>query len=313
MAVLYRENFQSRVLEEACLAFDVPYRVIGVRFFERKEVKDALSYLRAAKNPKSATDLSRIIGTPSRGIGKVTVQKCWPRSRRKDVRAWRDVSFKEFAPALRGKLESFADLMKHIAHAIETLPASDAVRYTLEASGLESMFKEDSVEGPEHLENIRELVNLATRYDDPPGGGLPPEGIERLLEDAALQSDQDEIPAGVGSSGGVRERGAVSLMTAHASKGLEFDAVFVSGLEQGLFPSLREGEGDRDPEEERRLFYVALTRARKNLFLTFSAARLRYGTREYTIPSEFLEDIDPRLMTLVSRERSGTAHAGLID
>ena len=160
------------------------------------------------------------------------------------------------------------------------------------------MHKDDIEEGEERLGNIRELVNLAVRYDD----ALPPEGIERLLEEAALQSDQDEL---------AEKLAAVSLMTVHASKGLEFDAVFVTGLEQGLFPSLR--DDTRDSEEERRLFYVAVTRARKFLYLTYAGQRMKYGSREFTLPSEFLEDIDPRLMTAISRESSDTMHGDIID
>jgi DNA helicase-2/ATP-dependent DNA helicase PcrA len=130
-------------------------------------------------------------------------------------------------------------------------------------------------EGAERLANIHELVNLAVRYDDE----TPPEGIANFLEEAALQSEQDALEEGA--------RG-VSLMTAHASKGLEFDAVFVTGLEQGLFPSTRES-GDRDAEEERRLFYVAMTRARKRLFLSYAHERMKYGAREPSLPSEFFD------------------------
>ena len=286
IAVLYRENFQSRALEEAMLAFDVPYRVLGTRFFERKEIKDTLSYLRAALNPKGSADLVRIIGVPLRGIGKTTLDKILAGQEEK------------LAPAARAKVISFRDTLAKIAHAIKTLPASEAVRYCVEASGMEAMHKDDADEGLERLENIRELVNLSVRYDHE----APPEGIEQLLEEAALQSDQDEL---------AEKRAAVSLMTVHASKGLEFDAVLVTGLEQGLFPSIR--DDTRDSEEERRLFYVAVTRARKLLFLTYAGQRMKYGSREFTLPSEFLEDIDQRLLTVLSHEGSGTAHGGLID
>lgn len=272
IAVLYRENFQSRVLEEAMLAHSVPYKVLGVRFFERKEVKDVLAYVRAALNPKSRVDVLRIIGTPARGIGKVTIDK---------VLAGKE---SELPASAQAKIASFRGILERIKKACEVLPASEAVRYAAEESGLEKMFQ-GAEEGKDRLENIQELVNFATRYDHME----PLEGIEHLLEEAALQSDQDQL--GEGESG-------VALMTVHASKGLEFDTVFVSGLEQGLFPSLRESE-KRDDEEERRLFYVALTRARKRVYLTYANQRMKYGEREYTIPSEFIDDIDQRLfMTL---------------
>ena len=141
------------------------------------------------------------------------------------------------------------------------------------------------------MDNIRELVNFAARFD----GDAPPLGIERLLEEAALQSDQDQLE---------EKQQAVTLMTVHASKGLEFDAVFITGLEQGLFPSMHESSEKRDDEEERRLFYVALTRARKLVYLTYAAQRMKYGTREFTLPSEFLDDVDPRLVEVQQRKRS---------
>jgi DNA helicase-2/ATP-dependent DNA helicase PcrA len=281
VAVLYRENFQSRVLEEALLRYEIPYRVLGVRFFERAEVKDILSYLRAALNPKSRVDLSRIISTPPRGIGKTTLDKI--------------LVGESLTGAAAEKVKKFRETLLKIKHAIETLPASEAVRFTMEASGIETMLQADSDEGQERLGNLQELVNLAVRYDDVPSPG----GIERLLEEAALQSEQDSLREN-------GERAAVSLMTVHASKGLEFDAVFVTGLEQGLFPSTREAE-DRDNEEERRLFYVAMTRARKRLFLSYAHERMKYGTREPSIPSEFFEDIDERLMLSYKKKR------GLLD
>ncbi len=281
VAVLYRENFQSRALEEAMLAAGLPYRVLGTRFFERKEVKDVISYLRAAMNPKSRTDVARIVGVPTRGIGKVTLEK---------MIAGEDAAL---PAAARGKVAVFRAALEAIHNAIGVLPTSEAVKYALEASGMEEMFKGGGDEGKERLLNARELVNFSARFDD----SAPPEGIERLVEEAALQSEQDSL----------QERdNAISLMTVHASKGLEFDAVFITGLEQGLFPSMRVGEssGERDPEEERRLFYVALTRARKRVFLSYASERMRWGSREYTLPSEFISDIDARLVTAPKEENS---------
>jgi len=280
VAVLYRENFQSRALEEAMLTFGVPYRVLGTRFFDRKEVKDVLSYVRVALNPKSRSDLTRIASVPPRGIGKVTLEK---------MVAELD---HEAPTAARTKIEAFRKTLEIIKKGAETLPAPDAVRLAFEVSGMEALFKnqKNTEEGKERLGNVNELINFATRYGDE----KPPEGTLRLLEDAALQSEQDQLED---------KENAVSLMTVHASKGLEFDAIFVTGLEQGLFPSVRENDTTRDPEEERRLFYVALTRARERLFLSFANERMRYGSRELSIPSEFLEDIDPRLMVSAAREQ----------
>lgn len=277
IAVLYRENFQSRAIEEAMLNFGVPYRVLGTRFFDRKEVKDTLSYLRGSLNPKNRSDISRILAVPSRGLGKVTMEK---------ILANLDATL---PPLMRRKVETFRETLEKIKKGIETLPASEAVAHAFEASGMEAMYKAQD-DGQERIDNVVELINFAARFDDE----LPPLGIERLLEEAALQSDQDQLDDA---------HNAVSLMTAHASKGLEFDAVFVTGLEQGLFPSMRESEG-RDEEEERRLFYVALTRARKLLFLSYALQRMKYGSREMTIPSEFIDDIDSRLIETKERKRS---------
>jgi len=275
IAVLYRENFQSRTLEEALLSFGVPYRVLGTRFFDRKEVKDTLSYLRVALNPKSKSDLARIASVPARGIGKVTLEKMIAEEDEK------------LTGATAAKITTFRKQLAVIGEAIRTVPASEAVRAAFEVSGMEAMYEKEAQAGEseaaERIANVRELVNVAVRYDDLPA----PEGIERLLEEAALQGEQDTLD---------KEQPALSLMTVHASKGLEFDAVFITGLEQGLFPSQRQSDTVRDEEEERRLFYVALTRARTRLFLSFAHERMKYGSREYALPSEFLRDIDERLV-----------------
>ncbi len=277
IAVLYRENFLSRALEEACIEIGLPYRVLGTRFFERAEVKDLLSYLRAALNPESRNDITRIIASPPRGIGKQTLDKMFRGEE------------SSLAPAARNKISLFRNLLHRMREKIQSVRTSEAVHFALVESGMEKNFLRGDEEDRERLANARELVSLATKYD----ALSPPEGIERLLEDAALLSEQDSLdPAFTGEK---VQQGAISLMTVHASKGLEFDAVFVTGLEQGLFPGMRDSD-DRDPEEERRLFYVALTRARKHLFLTYALSRLKYGSRDYGVPSEFLEDIDPRLL-----------------
>lgn len=278
IAVLYRENFQSRALEEALLHHGVPYRVIGTKFFERKEVKDVLAYLRAAFNPRANADLARIISVPPRGIGPSTLAKIL------------DGKESALTSAARAKVDTFKALLARIREAAHTLPASETVRLVIEGSGLAASLQKGGEEDHERLENLHELASVATRYDF----DAPPEGLEKLLEEAALQSDQDEVDTSIG---------ALSLMTMHASKGLEFDVVFITGLEQGLFPSTRT-EGDRDPEEERRLFYVALTRAKRQVFLSCAGERMKYGSREHAIPSEFLDDIDQRLVQYVGRDQN---------
>lgn len=270
IAVLYRENFQSRALEEAFLHLGVPYRVIGTRFFERKEVKDLISYIRAALNPQSKNDIARIVATPPRGIGQTTLAKMFAGEEQ------------ALPSAARAKIDRFRKLLGDINSAATTLPCSEAIAFALEKSGMKAMFEKDDESGRERLENVYELVNVAVKYDHE----VPPTGMARLFEEAALQSEQDEVD---------QTMDGVSLMTAHASKGLEFETVFITGLEQGLFPSTRE-TGKRDEEEERRLFYVALTRAKKRVFLSFASARMKYGSREFAVPSEFIRDIDQRLL-----------------
>jgi len=269
IAVLYRTNFQSRALEEAFLNFEVPYQLLGTKFFERREVKDVLSYLRLALNPGSNADLSRVINNPTRGIGKVTMLK---------VIAGDRASLNAGAIA---KVQKFDNIMMDIAKAASEKKLSDTIKFIMKRSGLEEQFIEEGTEeAMERIENLRELVTLASRFDTVD----PNEAIEQLLETAALQSDQDEIKD-------KEELNAVRLMTIHAAKGLEFAYVFVTGLEEGLFPHERIDDGKTDNEEERRLFYVALTRAEKKIYLTYAHMRTIFGQQKVNLPSSFINDI----------------------
>ena len=272
IAVLFRANYQSRAIEEAFLAAGIPYQMLGVRFFERKEIKDVLSYLKAALNPESLPDIERSLNTPPRGIGAVTLQKIFSGGR------------ESLPKAMGEKVNSFYTLLAQIREKILSEKTSVAVQYAIEASGVGKMYRKGNEEDEERIENIRELGALATKYDAFPPG----EGIEKLLEEASLMSDQDAL--GEEEDGG----GAVKLMTVHASKGLEFSYVFITGLEDGLFPhkSFDASEISRErEEEERRLFYVALTRAKEKLFLSHAAVRTVFGGRQMNLPSEFLLDI----------------------
>lgn len=269
IAVLYRTNFQSRALEEAFLNFGIPYQLLGTKFFERKEVKDVLSFLRLALNPGSIADLTRVINTPARGIGKVTLLKI--------VEGKRD----ELKGATLAKVEQFDQMMMDIADCARTHKISDTLKFIMKRTGIETNYRKNGTEEDlERLENLRELVTLATRYDELD----PEEGTEALMENAALQSDQDEIKD-------KEEHDAVRLMTVHAAKGLEFPYVFITGLEEGLFPHERLDDRGVDHEEERRLFYVALTRAEKKVFLTYAHMRTIFGSQRVNVPSSFLSDI----------------------
>ncbi len=269
IAVLYRANFQSRALEEAFLSFGIAYQLVGTKFFERKEVKDTLAYLRASLSSENLSDIKRIINMPTRGIGKVALLKIF------------EGKSETLPPKTKKEYENFLILLEKIKEKIENTKPSEAVKFILEATGMEEAFKNAGDEGEERLENVRELVTLATRYDNIPGIT----GMEKMLIDAALQSDQDDLD---------KKQEGVKLMTVHASKGLEFDTVFITGLEENLFPhtsKLEEEIPTEDSEEERRLFYVALTRARKKIFLCYTQVRTIFGSKQINIPSEFVLDI----------------------
>lgn len=280
IAVLFRANFQSRVMEEAFLSYNIPYQVLGVRFFERKEVKDVLSYIRASLNPESVLDIRRVINIPARGIGKVTVAKVF-------------AGEKDSLPAKTLiSVNKFYDLLLNIRDYIEGHSVSEILKFVITETKLDASLK-DEPDGDERLENLQELVTLGLRYDH----FESTEGIERLIEEATLMSDQDTMGSKEEKLPGVK------LMTVHASKGLEFNTVFIAGLEHGLFPHER---GERltgaDAEEERRLMYVAVTRAREKLYLTYASMRTIYGMRDIRLPSEFLSDIPDELITRESRD-----------
>lgn len=275
VAILYRANFQSRVLEEAMLKYNVPYQVLGVKFFERREIKDTLAYLRAALNPQSLGDIKRIINFPTRGIGKVTLAKIF------------SGDTESLPIKMRIKINNFYETLEEIKDHIQSDKASQVIKFVVKKSGIEHELGNGTEEEMERLENIKELATLALKYDNLENGM----GIEKLLEDASLASDQDSIMLNEEKSGKDKNVNGVKLMTVHAAKGLEFKYVFIVGLEDGLFPYQRHGENDVDSEEERRLFYVALTRAQNKLFLSFTNFRTIFGSRQINTPSEFISDI----------------------
>ncbi len=279
IAVLYRTNFQSRALEEALLRFGVPYTLLGTRFLDRKEVKDVLAWVRLSLEPARDSDRVRAIQSPSRGIGKVTIAKIAVGKQ------------SELTPAVRAKVDAFESIVSTLHTESETMLPSLFVKRVIELSGIDEALLKDGEEGQERLENARELATLASRYDTLPGR----DGIAAFLADTALAGDQDEMDR---PQSGEKKEG-VTLMTVHGAKGLEFDVVYVTGMEEGLFPHQGMGnEEERDEEEERRLFYVAMTRAKKELVLTLARIRRIYGTDFMSEPSSFLSDIDASLMTV---------------
>lgn len=286
IAVLYRTNFQSRAIEEAFLRGHIPYKLLGTRFLDRKEVKDVLAWVRLCLEPTRETDRMRAVQFPARGIGKVTLGKL--------TAGMRDT----LKPGERAKVESFETLIQELHEASIHMEPSAFVRLVIERSGMEEALKKGGEEDAERLENAKELATLASRYDVTPGT----EGINGFLADTALAGDQDEMDRDQSKTG-------VTLMTVHAAKGLEFETVFVTGLEEGLFPHEGMGDEKRDEEEERRLFYVAVTRARTQLILTLARVRRIYGTDYMAAPSSFLTDIDDHLLLL----EEGDEHEMIIE
>jgi DNA helicase-2/ATP-dependent DNA helicase PcrA len=198
----------------------------------------------------------------------------------------------ELRGAALTKVLAFRALLARIRAAAAELPPSKFIQFVTKESGMEKKLREDAIEGAERLENLRELGGLASRYDAAP----IPDGLQQFLESAALASEADELK---------EETNAVRLMTVHASKGLEFKNVFITGLEEGLFPYVRDGEEKSDKEEERRLMYVAITRARQRAFLSCASVRTVYGSSSLTEPSQFIGDISPELLEIESPERLG--------
>jgi DNA helicase-2/ATP-dependent DNA helicase PcrA len=275
ICVLYRANFQSRSIEQVLLAENIPYHVLGVRFFDRKEVKDVMSYLRLAENVDSVEDMKRALSNPTRGFGKVSLTKIL------------SGNLSELPASAQEKIHHFWKCIDEIKEYIDNHLPSEIILKIIKVSGMEEKYKETGdEEAAERLGNIYELVTLATEYDK---YGVV-EGINKFLEEASLVSDQDTD---------TDEINKVRLMTIHASKGLEFEYVFITGLEEDLFPSKRLNAAKptaEESEEERRLFYVALTRARKKLFLTNAKNRMLFGKRQMQFRSEFLDDIPEGLV-----------------
>lgn len=267
-AVLYRTNAQSRALEEALLEHRIPYRIVGgIKFYQRKEIKDILAYIRYLLNPRDMLSLKRIINVPARGIGKA--------------------AFLSFLQNLRATpvLARFDTLINELRSWSDKDAAVPFLRRLLKKIGYLDYLADLSVNGEERWENVRELVSLAKKYDDI----QPPGGLEKLLEDVTLMSEADRAES---------EKDAVNLMTLHAAKGLEFPVVFMVGMEEGIFPhsrSLRESD-PRELEEERRLCYVGLTRAKEKVFLTFASRRTQFGAVQVNQPSRFLSEIPEHLL-----------------
>ena len=316
IAVLYRSNAQSRVIESALFTAGVPYRVYGgLRFFERAEVKHALAYLRLIENPNDDTSFLRVVNFPTRGIGARTIELVQDAARASGRSLWQSVAAVGGKSA--GKLLDFSHLVDGLRERTRGLTLREIIEKMLQISGLVEFYRSDK-EGADRIENLQELVNAAEAFVtlegfgkdavalpvDEHGPGAMAQGLPAALADVDLMPDAEtgEIVSPLaaflthaaleaGDNQAQAGQDAIQLMTVHSAKGLEFDCVFITGLEESLFPNEKALNDVDGLEEERRLMYVAITRARRRLYLSFSQTRLLHGQTRYNVKSRFLDEL----------------------
>ncbi len=303
IAVLYRTNAQSRALEEVLLRRGVPYRLIGgLRFYERREVKDVLAYLRLVANPQDTLSFSRVINVPRRKLGEKSLAQLGYWADGHGMSAWDALTrldeMSELTPAARSALAEFRDLVNEVRTASLDRPLVEIIDLLLMRTAYERYVKESGSDGDERWGNILELRGLASEYD----GLAPGEGLQAFLEEVALMSDVDTMDD--------RAQG-LTLITLHMVKGLEFPVVFMLGMEEGLFPHSRSLDSPDDLEEERRLAYVGMTRAKDRLYLFHAFRRHLWGNANLNVPSRFLKDIPPELVDGPAGIPSGVAEPGM--
>lgn len=300
-AVLYRTNAQSRVLEEVLMKANIPYTIVGgIKFYERKEIKDLLAYLRLIVNPHDDLSLARIINVPKRGIGAATLEKISTYARQQGLSLFGALlEMEEIGLTQRtlGPLRQFVDLVRHLHAMIEYLSAAEVTEEILKRSGYrEELKRENSLEAASRLENIDEFLSVAQEFEK----RNEDKSLVAFLTDLALISDVDALDEEEKADKG----DAVVLMTLHSAKGLEFPTVFLVGMEEGIFPHMRSLDDEMDMEEERRLAYVGITRAEKVLHLTRARTRTIYGQTSSNPPSRFLKEIPAELVEEVNQKPS---------
>ena len=298
-AILYRTNAQSRSFEEALRKLNIPYKVYGgVSFYQRKEVKDLIGYLRLIVNPNDEEALRRVINYPTRGIGKTTMEKLVVLANDQNTSLWNIISnLNRYSITGKAKssIEDFVTMIRSFAAMAAKKDAFDLAMHVAQSTGiLKELYNDKSIEGQSRYENVQELLNSIKEFTAaPPQLPLDDESLPgdtslgTYLQNVTLLTDMDN------DSDDVKR---VSLMTIHSAKGLEFPVVYVVGLEENLFPSMMSLNDREDLEEERRLFYVAVTRPMKRLFLTYAATRFRFGNLIYCDPSRFIDEIPPTIL-----------------
>ncbi len=300
-AVLYRTNAQSRMVEEMFLRHSISYRIVGgLKFYQRKEIKDVIAYVRLFQNPKDVLALERIVNEPKRGIGRATLDRWIQFARAQDMSVM-DAAYalsSEQSDLRDGKIKTiklFADIFLKIRAALQVrmdLKLTELLDLLTKESGYFDSLADGTSEGEVRQENVRELLSVAQKFSDM---GLE-QALERFLEEVALSSDTDDIN---------RESEAVHVMTIHSAKGLEFPVVFILGLEEGIFPHSRSALSPTEMEEERRLMYVGLTRAKERIYLLHTEQRTIFGSTQVNPPSRFISEIPNHLIEERELKRSG--------
>lgn len=302
-AILYRTNAQSRILEEVLRKRSLPYCIYGgLSFYQRKEVKDVIAYFRLAVNPNDEEAFKRVVNYPKRGIGTTTVSKLVEAATKQSAGIW-DIACHPLEHGVKmtkgtiSKITAFTDTVEAFRRYAGELKADDAGVRIIKESGIAGdIYRDSSPEGMARQENLTELTNAISEFvADRQEEGVADLSLSAFLSEAALQTDTDT------EDGDTTEK--VTLMTVHSAKGLEFPVVFVAGMEEELFPSGRSADNPRALEEERRLFYVAITRAETYCYLSYACNRYRYGSMVFSTPSRFLKDIAPDYVTSSSEER----------
>lgn len=288
-AILYRTNAQSRPFEDLLVRAQIPYTVVGgLKFYDRKEIKDVLAYLRVIANPADTVSLLRVINTPRRGIGKATIDNLVGAAQELGTTLWEILSDETSVNTLSGRsaksVNNFAAMISRWQAELATVPASQILQGILEDSGyVQDLMSQGTDEAEDRVQNVQELFNAVRQFEEE----NEEVSLGDFLASAALSSDLDNLKEG---------QAAVSLMTLHASKGLEFPVVYMVGLEQGLFPNYRSMNDPSALEEERRLCYVGITRAQERLFLSHARERRLYGNREPAVRSQFLDELPEELL-----------------
>lgn len=292
-AILYRTNAMSRVLEESLMSRGVPYKLIGgLKFYDRKEVKDVIAYLRVINNPADSVSLERIVNVPKRGIGDSSLDKVKDFAISSDVSLYSAMLDIEEVSSLTKRasnsIEKFISMMNTFIMSRDTIKVSDLIQEIIDKTGyIEELKKEQDKDKVDRVQNIQEFYSAAIEFE---AGEEEDKSLSSFLEKIALVSDQD----------GISDDARVTLMTLHTAKGLEFPTVFIAGFEEGVFPHFRAQEDEGEMEEERRLCYVGITRAKKELYLTCASQRLMFGRTTFNPPSSFVEEIPEDIVENIS-------------